>query len=289
MRASAVPMPELQGALFRYGDKSAQVAFQSGSHGRHVVLVGGLTDGLLFAPYAEGLARALDGIGWSLVQAQLTSSYQGYGVQSLDDDADELHKLAMHLQTCKSSVGIVLVGHSTGCQDVVRFVQSYGSDKSMPPLLGTVLMAPISDQEELAMHPDLKLYEDKAKQMVADGQGNEILFRNYVTDDGTPTTARRFASLSSRGGDDDMFSSYFSSNELKKLLGHMSLCPCLIVMSGSDEFVPDYVDKQKLGQRFVESIGDSGAELVVVEGARHGMEGHEEKATGLLTQFIKEL
>jgi hypothetical protein len=74
----------MQGTLFKYGPGSAHVAFKSpatAKHARcsgqlHLVLLGGLTDGLLFAPYCEKLAAAAGDLGWSLVQAQLTSSYQ---------------------------------------------------------------------------------------------------------------------------------------------------------------------------------------------------------------------
>ncbi len=65
-----------QGTLFRYGEASPLLALQQGGHSRHVVLVGGLTDGMLFATYCEPLAEALDALGWSTVHAQLSSSYQ---------------------------------------------------------------------------------------------------------------------------------------------------------------------------------------------------------------------
>ena len=70
----------------------------SGRHARHVVLVGGLTDGLLFAPYVRPLAARLEERRWSLVQALLSSSHTGYGCASLDQDAEELHLLARHLK-----------------------------------------------------------------------------------------------------------------------------------------------------------------------------------------------
>lgn len=38
--------------------------------------VGGLTEGFMFAPVAAPLAKALDAAAWSLVQVQLSSSYQ---------------------------------------------------------------------------------------------------------------------------------------------------------------------------------------------------------------------
>ena len=53
-----------------------------------------------------------------------------------------------------------------------------------------------------------------AEQMIRDGQGEHILFRD---DDpvGTPVCASRFVSLASKHGDDDMFSSDFTDQELK--------------------------------------------------------------------------
>jgi hypothetical protein len=70
----------------------------SGRHPRHVVLVGGLTDGLLFAGYCRPLAQRLEAQRWSLVQALLSSCHTGYGLASLDQDAEELHQLASHLR-----------------------------------------------------------------------------------------------------------------------------------------------------------------------------------------------
>lgn len=75
----------MQGLLFKYGPGAAHVAFKSSPSAKptckdnsqlHLVLIGGLTDGLLFAPYADQLASAIGKLGWSLVQAQLRSSYQ---------------------------------------------------------------------------------------------------------------------------------------------------------------------------------------------------------------------
>lgn len=66
----------LQGTLFKYGPGPSHVAMMTGRHSRHLVLVGGLTDGLLALPYAPQLHRRLDEASWSCVQCQLTSSYQ---------------------------------------------------------------------------------------------------------------------------------------------------------------------------------------------------------------------
>ena len=39
--------------------------------------------------------------------------------------------------------GVVIMGHSTGCQSAVRYVQRYAADRSAARLLGVVLQAPV--------------------------------------------------------------------------------------------------------------------------------------------------
>ena len=51
----------MKGLLVRYGPSASHLAFISDAaagHRRHIILVGGLTDGLLFAPYAPALRAA---------------------------------------------------------------------------------------------------------------------------------------------------------------------------------------------------------------------------------------
>ena len=47
------------------------------------------------------------------------------------------------------------------------------------------------------------------------GKGEDILFRDHEGGNGAPVCARRFLSLAEKGGDDDMFSSDYSDEELK--------------------------------------------------------------------------
>ena len=61
--------------------------------------------------------------------------------------------------------------------------------------------------------------------------------------DGVPITARRFLALVDKGGDDEMFGWELSLAERIDLTGHMASLPVLIMMSESDECVPDHVDK----------------------------------------------
>ena len=107
------------------------------------------------------------------------------------------------------------MGHSTGCQDAVRYASRFGGSgkEHIPQLLGLVLQAPVSDQEYLQGHDATPRLLAKAKAMVEEGRGEDIVGRNSGLGS-TPITARRFMALAERGGDDDMFSTYYSDEEL---------------------------------------------------------------------------
>uniref|UniRef100_A0A383WQ17 AB hydrolase-1 domain-containing protein n=1 Tax=Tetradesmus obliquus TaxID=3088 RepID=A0A383WQ17_TETOB len=308
----------MQGTLFKYGPGSAHVAFKSpatAQHPRclgqlHLVLVGGLTDGLLFAPYREQLAAAAGGLGWSLVQAQLTSSYQGWGLSTLDQDASELRLLAQCLAEQHECSAWVLMGHSTGCQDAVRYVQRYRSDNSK--LAGVILQAPVSDREYLSMYPSWGQQLQQAQAMAADGRADDVLCRVREWDSAA-LTARRFLSLYCAGGDDDMFSTDLTLQQLQGIFGPLHGLPCCIIQSAADEAVPqelrDNGSMQQLGQRMLQAISlgaesqpetaaaaaaaGGGAAVVpqlhVVEGTGHACAGHEAELVNIVCEFLRQL
>jgi hypothetical protein len=84
----------------------------------------------------------------------------------------------------------------------------------------TIHFEQVSDREWLATRGTTPALLEAAKSMMAAGKGEEILFRDYEGGNGTPVCARRFVSLAERGGDDDLFSSDFSDDELK--VGNLS-------------------------------------------------------------------
>lgn len=73
----------------------------------------------------------------------------------------------------------------------------------------------MSDREWLATKESTPALTRNAKAMVEAGKGEDILFRDHEGGNGAPVCARRFLSLADRGGDDDMFSSDYSDEELK--------------------------------------------------------------------------
>ena len=115
-----------------------------------LVFVPGLTDTIGTIPYLPQLASIIRKHGFSLVQPQMTCNLGGYGLCSLEGDAQEMAACVAHLRTTpsKRSGKVVLMGHSTGCQDIVAYLLS--SRRAMDPLTkidAAVLQAPVSDRE----------------------------------------------------------------------------------------------------------------------------------------------
>ena len=215
----------LSGSLFKYGPRSTNVAFKHGTHPRHVLVVGGLTDGLFATRWVEPLSRALESEGGvSVVQVLLSSSHSGYGTSSLDQDAEELEELVRFLQA-EAEADYGIVGHSTGCQDAVRFCRRILRAQSVPKPSFVILQAPVSDRESLALTSQTTKNIDLARELMTKSQGEEVLMPLSTQEDGSPITARRYLSLAAKGGDDDMFSSDLKDAELDTLLGHMAGIP----------------------------------------------------------------
>ncbi|KAG0542157.1 hypothetical protein BDA96_02G078900 [Sorghum bicolor] len=271
----------LRGALFKYGPKSAQVAFRTGDFNHQVIFIGGLTDGLLATDYLEPLSLALEVEKWSLVQPLLSSSYTGYGISSLEQDALELDQLISYLINKENSEGVILLGHSTGCQDIVHYMRTnFACSKAVS---GVILQAPVSDREYRATLPETAEMIDLAAKMISEGRGMELMPREANPD--APITAYRYHSLCSYMGDDDMFSSDLSEDQLRQRLGHMSTTQCQVIFSMGDEYVPEYVDKEALVDRLCRALG--GAEKVEIEWGNHALSNRVQEAVRAIVDFVK--
>lgn len=272
---------KLQGSLFKYGPKSAQVAFRTGDFNHQVIFIGGLSDGLLATDYLEPLSLALVVEKWSLVQPLLSSSYTGYGISSLEQDALELDQLIGYLINKENSEGVILLGHSTGCQDIVHYMRTnFACSKAVS---GVILQAPVSDREYRATLPETAEMIDLAAKMISEGRGMDLMPREANSD--APITAYRFHSLCAYMGDDDMFSSDLSEDQLRQRLGHMSTTQCQVIFSMGDEYVPEYVDKEALVDRLCRALG--GAEKVEIKWGDHALSNRVQEAVRAVVDFVK--
>jgi hypothetical protein len=252
----------LTGQLFLYAQGRA--AFESPpfleekTQPKKCILLGGLSDGLCPVPYTRDLNIACNKRDWSLVQPITSSSYTGFGHGSLARDCQELEELMQFLIDYRNAEEFALVGHSTGCQDAVYFLE-----KGKPELRGKLklvaLQAPVSDRESTSVSPPENFdgIMSHARTLIQDGKGQEMMPRSAFW---APITAQRFLDLNEKGGADDYFSSDYTDEELVARLGHISgkdqnkHLKVLVAFSGLDEYVPFHIDRLKMTERLVNAM-----------------------------------
>jgi hypothetical protein len=256
-----------------------------------LILIGGLSDGLGTIGFTKSLVESLEQSSWSLLSPILSSSYSGWGVGSLDQDVEEITKCVEYIQARKQGGKVVIMGHSTGSQDVLHYLYSNtGDDASLRPAVdGAILQAAVSDRE--AMQATIEGDSDEEKpeglqeiyiQLVklaretvsAEEDGDDKLLPLSMTSalgygDDTPVSARRFLSLVSpdspgQPAEDDLFSSDLSDDSLKKTFGVVGSSgrlreqgTLLVLLSEEDDAYPDNVDPDDLIEKW-QRITDEG-------------------------------
>ncbi|RWR93708.1 UPF0613 protein PB24D3.06c [Cinnamomum micranthum f. kanehirae] len=278
---TANPNSHFPGVIFKYGPKPIQVAFRMGDFKQQVIFIGGLTNGFLATKYLEPLSVALENENWSLVQPLLSSSYAGYGTSSLEQDAMELDQLISYFINKENSQGVVLLGHSTGCQDIVHYMRTNAA--CCRAVRAAILQAPVSDREYRATLPETAAMIDLAETMIKEGRAMDLMPKEANPD--APITAYRYHSLCAYMGDDDMFSSDLSDEQLRMKLGHMCNTPCQIIFSMADENVPEYVDKKALVERLSRIMG--GSEKIEIEWGNHSLSNRVDEAVQAIIDFVR--
>ncbi|KFY51277.1 hypothetical protein V497_09240 [Pseudogymnoascus sp. VKM F-4516 (FW-969)] len=290
------------GTLHNYAGKLVAfeyAATEKGETGQNVLIfIGGLGDGLLTVPYSTRLARQLPPT-WSLVQVHLSSSYRSWGISSLGKDVEEISQCIDYLRNTAGKSGkIVLMGHSTGCQDVMHYLVG-PSQENRAHIDGGIMQASISDRQAMEIHLTEKQRSNANKvaaEWVAAGREEDVL--SAATTLGffdAPISARRWLSLASpnHDGEDDYFSSDLSDEQYQKSFGSLpkgsKLC---ILYSGSDEFVPEHVDKKALVDKWIGIVKRGSGEVDeknsgVVEGATHDLKNNpKEVVNGLFSRVV---
>ncbi|KAI4183729.1 MAG: hypothetical protein L6R41_005225 [Letrouitia leprolyta] len=269
------------GILHRYTPRlvAFEHAHNDSSPQNTLLFIGGLNEGLLTTPYTQSLSAALPP-SYSLVEILLSSSYSGWGHSSITQDVEEMAECVSYFQSLRPSGKIVLMGNSTGCQDVLHYISSEGS---RPIVDGGILQAPVSDREAIQMiYPaeDYKMYNEMAQAFVKEGKGEEML-PNEVSLPilGARVTARRWLSLASpdpeHNGEDDMFSSDLEPERFQSTFGVAARrgVAVMVLFSGNDGFVPSSVDKEllvaKMESTFLNAGGKLGSGSGILPGASH--------------------
>jgi pimeloyl-ACP methyl ester carboxylesterase len=239
-------------------------------------------DGLSTVAYSVSLAKFLPS-SWRLVQPILSSSYSGWGTTSLTRDVVEIGKCTRYLRSLRPRGRIVLLGHSTGAQQVMHYLCSptQPGEEPRPAIAGAILQGGISDREAIVdqMSPaDYDAGVALARSYVDNGRGGDVL-PSMMTSAffPSPVSADRWLSLASpdHDGEDDYFSSDLEDERLRQTFGKVgaSGARVSILFSGEDEHVPKWVDKAGLVNRWVKFV-QAGKGIVdedtgVIPGADH--------------------
>ncbi|KAJ9151329.1 Esterase [Pleurostoma richardsiae] len=268
-----------------------------------VLFVGGLGDGLATTSYMVDIVHALQPTEWSIFTLNLTSSYQSWGLGHLDRDTDEIAQCLQYIKeykTAKFGAGnIVLMGHSTGSQCVLHYLYRPNPHTSTPafdselehvkrPVLdGAIMQAPVSDREAIhwVLHEGMggkspselqevyKKLEAMAKEATRQDSSFDTLLPLSLTSQlgystNTPLSCRRLLSLVSpesphSPGEDDLFSSDLSDEQLSKTFGMIKRQGLLkhklmVLFSGADQSVPDWIDKENLLRRWKNATDNNG-------------------------------
>ena len=264
-----------------------------------LIWIGGLSDSYSSVAYPYVLAQSL-GPTWSLVIAALSSTGNSWGTSSIARDAEEIAKIVAYMKERRPSGKVVIMGHSTGCQDCMQYLVGAGAD-TRHHVDGAVLQAPVSDRE--AIEAELpKSYVHEANQMALklcrEKKDKEIM-PNRLTSPlfgRTAVTARRWVDIASPGPDhrgaDDFFSSDFDVNRIKESFGKLpAKTPVLILFSGSEENVSSDLDKEALVKKWTDVAKEAGANIDeknggVVPGASHNLNGNPDSAVQDLVQRV---
>jgi Protein of unknown function (DUF1749) len=281
----------------------------------------------------KDLTLALESTNWSLFSVLLSSSYSAWGLGRLGQDAEEIAKCVQYVRNYKSSQQtgleyapgkIVIMGHSTGSQDVLYYLCSPNPlpldsefDRGLehitrPGVDGAILQAPVSDREFMLARLKSGTASDPigaffglytqlvnmAKRVTyTDNNTVDVLLPlsmtarlGYPSD--SPISCRRFLSLVSpdspeNPAEEDLFSSDFTDERLQETFGAVGSrgllrSKLLVLYSGNDQFAPEWVDKEKLLQRWQKATNKMGNEVWdaeysgVIPGATHDLSGEDE-------------
>ncbi|GAB7347263.1 hypothetical protein MBLNU459_g3354t1 [Dothideomycetes sp. NU459] len=264
----------------------------SGSAPENVLLwIGGLFDTYRSVDYPYVLSTKLPA-SWSLAQVNLNSSGLQWGVSTLGSDVADLSEIVAYFRK-QGRKRIVIMGHSTGCQDCVYYFSGPQKGGKRESVDGVILQAPVSDREAIVQAMPADKYavaNELAASWIADGRADDVLPGSVTgsmfggdTFVKAPISARRWLSLASPDGEgeDDLFSSDTPAERSQQWFGSITK-PVLILYGQGDEFVPEHVDRKALVKRWIEVMEGKGVKVDeksrdLLGGAGHNLNGNPEE------------
>ncbi|KAF8420652.1 hypothetical protein EV426DRAFT_611608 [Tirmania nivea] len=271
-----------------------------------ILFIGGLGDDILSPHYVHkkvvpAIYSDEELAGWRVAEVGTSSSASGWGTGSVERDAEELAKCVYYYKTIRPTGKVVVMGHSTGCQDIFYMMTRVSP---APPVDGIILQAPISDREALTpLTPSATLFTIASSLVMAgpspghpNAPGGRTILPIELTSQifgwHRAISASRWFSLTAPPhpvtgvptGEEDFFSSDFSENVIRKYTwGRLKPddAKVLVLYSEEDEWVPAEIDKQRLVATWIKIMKEKGVRVDeknsgVIEEANHDLSEVEE-------------
>ncbi len=231
------------------------------------------------------LEAAIRDVGYTFYQPLLRSSYSGYGYSSIETDVEDLASFLDHIRDEYGVSRVTLMGHSTGCQDIVEYMHRSANKGFIDRV---ILQAPVSDREafDALLQKDPTLVDSFKKSCLLASSALPGTFlpkevRNLIRD-GDPLTCERFKSLAGRETIDDCFSSDAESDYLIERFSGVT-CPALLIFSQQDEYYPEYVQVDQLAAELVGSFPNG--QSAIIDGD-HALSDCTKELIGNVLRFV---
>ena len=257
--------------------------------------IGGLGDTLRSVQYPYALSAHLPP-DWSLAQANLSSAALGWGTSSLSRDVAEIAQIVAYFRAQRTGK-IVIMGHSTGCQDSLHYLCSNDEQGTRARVDGVVLQAPLSDREAIVQEMSKENYDranSLAEEWINAGRGEDCLPLEVAASifGPVPVSARRWLSLASpdKKGEDDYFSSDLPDERLRDTFGKITV-PLLVLMGEKDQYIPPQVDSKAMVARWIKILKESDTPVdsqsgELLGGATHNLNGNPDEVVNELIRRV---
>ena len=228
----------MEGKLYQINNQLSY--FLNGKSNKLILLIGGLGDLLFSVKYFEYLWEKLN--DYKLCIPIMRSSGNSFGNTIIWDDVEDIKEIIKHISYNNEIKDIYLIGHSTGCQDILCLFKKKIQKEF--PIRKCILQGPVSDRDYIKddqkLKNEIKRIENISNILFKDWNNsqlkNSIEVSQYLYDNKYPLLIRRFISLYSKLGDEDWFSYDIEENILNQLYSIIDI-PFLFVFSLNDQYV----------------------------------------------------
>ena len=172
----------------------------------------------------------------------------------------------------------VLMGHSLGGNKVVNFL----SGKNHPEVVSAVLLAPTDMVGWANTDPNNKAYLQKAKDLLAEGKGEELVGAECWLDK-TPLSAQTYPSICESGRTVDIY----GEREGKTPLGNVEI-PMFIAYGDIDIGITKIDGSMDKWVERVNKIKNDNTQISIIKNASHSFKTHEDELAASVERFLVE-